>query len=104
MQTARQPRRQPPPLPPPATSERPPVAEYILIGPPQSLEDLAQVFAELEASGERCATGDTSRTLEVPTVRIRIWNQPDGKRLVEVNDHRGEKASVLFSRVHPFAR
>ena len=101
MQTARAARYDITALPPaPAPT---PLAEYVLIGPAGDLEGLAQAFAGLDhqAPASPAAMGSTQ---EVPTVRIRVWNQPDGRRLVEVNDHHGDSASVIFKRAHLFAR
>src|SRR5688572_25750140 len=84
-----------PPAPAPV-----PAAEYVLIGPAgSSLEELAQLFAGLEhgvPAVER--SGEPERTQEVPTIRIRVWNQPDGRRRVEVQDHQGDRASLIFRR------
>ena len=108
MQTARACRRDIASLPPaPAPAPAPvPAVEYVLIGPAAaSLEELAQLFAGLEHPTPRSnGRSDPGQTQEIPTIRIRVWNQAGGRRRVEVRDHRGEAASVLFERAHLFAR
>ena len=101
MQTARAARSNVTALPPAPAPK--PLAEYVLIGPGGDLEAIAQAFAGLDHQIPTAPT-DIGTTQEVPTVRIRVWNQPDGRRLVEVHGQHGETASVVFKRAHLFVR
>src|SRR5207244_4440808 len=71
-----------------------PTAEYVLIGPSHDLDEIARMFAEIGHPRPVPRPPNPRATVEVPTVRIRVWAQPDGARFVEVHDHRGESACM----------
>lgn len=78
-----------------------PPAEYVLIGSSHRLEDLALAFGELEVDPRhRQAHSNTqsnpATTIEISTVRIRVWQQSDGRRLVEVHDHRSSRPVAVL--------
>jgi hypothetical protein len=75
-----------------------PTAEYVLIGPSHDLDEIAKMFAELGPPPAMSRPTSPRSTVEIPTVRVRVWAQPDGSRFVEVHDHRGQSVTArVFS-------
>jgi hypothetical protein len=78
--------------------------EYVLIGQGPALPDLhnlARSFAEIDLPAAGAGI-DPHRTIEVPSVSIRIWDMPGGQRRIEVDDHCGGEVSLVVSTPHSF--